>query len=527
MGSLLLYGVSLAFIGGVFTRSLVSLNLENIGLIFVIAIAFLGAWYIRKGEKRNIFLAVSVALIFFGFGAIRFHISETTPSAFLSHLGNKISMEGRIAREPEFRDKTTHIYVKPTGFDEFVLVIADKFSIEDAAYGDIVRVDGVLKIPEPFETDGGRVFDYPGYLKARGVEMTIPFARVEVLSSEDNSLVGSLYQAKHMFMRSIELMIPEPESGLGEGILLGVKRALGKELEQTFRETGIIHIVVLSGYNVMIIVSTLMYLLTFFFFPKTRLIIGIIAILIFAILVGFSPTVIRASGMAILLLIAQTTGRTYEVLRALLLTGVIMLIVNPYLLVYDPGFQLSFLATLGLILLSPHIEKRLVRIPEIIGVRGFVTATLATQIMVLPLLLYHTGLFSVVSIFVNVLVLPMVPLAMLLTFLTGILGVVSQSLGLILGFLAHLSLSYIILIPEFFGRLPFASFSLPVFPFWLTALTYGLLSLGIMWLLRRESEKRVTSPINDYEGWVIEEEKENSPEARSASGELKSELPFR
>jgi competence protein ComEC len=310
-------------------------------------------------------------------------------------------------------------------------------------------------------------------------------------------------------------------------VLLGVKRALGEDLERTFRETGIIHIVVLSGYNVMIVVSALTYLLTFLFFPRTRMIIGISAIFTFALLVGLSATVVRACIMAVLLLIAQTTGRTYAVLRALVLAGVVMLLTNPYLLVHDPGFQLSFLATLGLILLSPYIEKRLTRIPETLGVRGFVTATLATQLFVLPLLLYHTGLFSVVSIFVNVLVLPMVPVAMLLTFLTGTLGMVSHTLGILVGFLAHVSLAYIIKVAELFGAFLLASFSAPAFPFWVVVLAYGAMAVGIVYFFRKDGEVKATQVENDYEGWVIEEEKETPPETQSVSGGVKGNLPFR
>ena len=133
-----------------------------------------------------------------------------------------------------------------------------------------------------------------------------------------------------------------------------MKRALGKDLEEVFRTVGIIHIVVLSGYNIMIVADAIMRVLALFFFPRTRLIIGVGTIALFAILVGLSATVVRASMMAALVLIARGTGRQYAVLRALAFAGTVMLLINPYLLVYDPVFQLSFLATLGLILLSPE-----------------------------------------------------------------------------------------------------------------------------------------------------------------------------
>jgi competence protein ComEC len=503
-------------------------------LLFILVVTFLTARKIVGRDRVSVIPLLATACIALALGMLRLDYAESRLSPLTAHEGSEVMLTGKILREPEVRETNVHLYVRPTGVDEYVLVTTDKFSGEDFRYGDTVTAEGVLKRPEAFETDGGRAFDYPGYLRARGVEFVLPFAEVSVLAGDESSFIASLYKGKRVFMDAVERAVPEPESGLGEGVLLGVKRALGEDLERTFRETGIIHIVVLSGYNVMIVVSTFMYLLTFFFFPRTRMFIGILAILTFALLVGPSATVVRASIMAGLLLVAQTTGRTYAVLRALLLAGVVMLALNPHLLVHDPGFQLSFLATLGLILFSLHIEKRLTKIPETVGMRGFVTATIATQIMVLPLLLYHTGLFSTVSILVNVLVLPMVPIAMLLTFLTGMLGMVSHTLGILVGFLAHASLAYIIKVAEFFGAFPLASFSVPAFPFGFTVLMYTGLGVWIVWLtsqnlpaistINRTNSGEVE---NDYEGWVIEEEKETPRETQSVSRGGRNIFPFR
>lgn len=527
MRGVFFYTIGIGFASGIFIRSFFDFGVSGVLFLLLLAGALLAARKIVGRDSGSVMLIPAIACIALALGIFRLDYAESKPSVLSAHEGEAVVLEGRIAREPEVRETNVHLYVKPTGVDEYVLVTTDKFSGEDFRYGDTITAEGTLKQPEAFETDGGRVFDYPGYLRARGVEFTLPFAEVVVEGRDEVSLVASLYRGKRVFMETVESIVPEPESGLGEGILLGVKRALGESLERTFRETGIIHIVVLSGYNVMIVVSALTYLLTFLFFPRTRMLVGILAIVTFALLVGLSATVVRASIMAGLLLVAHATGRTYAVLRALVLAGMVMLLVNPHLLVHDPGFQLSFLATLGLILLSPYIEKRLAKIPETVGMRGFVTATIATQIMVLPLLLYHTGLFSVVSIPTNVLVLPMVPVAMLLTFLAGTLGIVSHTLGVLIGFLAHLSLAYIIKVAEFFGAIPFASFSTPAFPFWIVVLSYGAMALGIVYFFKKDGGDSGTEVENDYEGWVIEEEKETPPETQSVSGGVKSDLPFR
>lgn len=520
------YSVGMGFASGIFARSFLDTGFAGAILALSLGVAlFLGSKVL--GERRKFLPVLVLFSVSLALGMLRLEFAEGEPSAVGGYEGERVEIVGRIGREPEVRESALHLFVKPEGTDEYVLVTTDRFAGESFQYGDTVSVSGVLKKPDAFSADGGRMFDYPGYLRTRGVRTVLPFADVFLVSRDEQSFLGTLYRGKQSFTASIERVLPEPASGLGEGVLLGVKRALGEDLERTFRETGIIHIIVLSGYNVMIVVSTILYLLAFFFFPRTRMLIGIGIILLFALLVGPSATVVRASVMAVLLLVAQATGRTYAVLRGLLLAGTLMLLANPHLLVHDPGFQLSFLATLGLILLSPYIEKRLAKIPETLGVRRFVTATLATQIFVLPLLLYHTGLFSVVSVVVNVLVLPAVPVAMLLTFLTGTVGLVSYPLAVLVGFFAHLSLSYIVVVALIFGGLPFASFSVDAFPFWVAVLAYTLIALATWHLLRRDTEMGTGVTENDYEGWVIEEEKETSPEALRASGDGKNVLPFR
>src|SRR5690606_3212269 len=165
-----------------------------------------------------------------------------------SLLGTDVTMEGVVKREPEERDTTTHLYVKT----ESGIILVTVPVGDDWNYGDRVSFAGELKKPESFETDLGRTFNYPGYLLARGVSYTVRQAEVELLGTgEGSALISAIFDLKHRFMDRVELLLPEPVAGLGEGLLLGVKKALGEELETVFRETGIIHIVVLSGYNIM------------------------------------------------------------------------------------------------------------------------------------------------------------------------------------------------------------------------------------------------------------------------------------
>jgi len=428
-------------------------------------------------------------------------VSETDPELEPA-LEQKVSYEGVVVREAEVRENATHLYVRTN--DALILVKTDRYT--NVQYGHKVAIKGTLQKPEAFETELGRSFNYPGYLHARGVSYVIPHAEVSVIGEDEgNPLLASLYFFKHAFMENLEGVLPSPHAGLAEGLLLGVKQALGEDLEEAFVKTGITHIVVLSGYNITLVIVFVMYILSYLFPFRGQLLFGLVAILLFALLVGLSATVLRASLMAILILIAKLTGRTYDVLRALVIAGVLMLIWNPYLLVFDIGFQLSFVATLGLILLSSYLERTFHFMPTFLGLREFLVATVAAQLFVTPLLLYQMGQFSVVSVFVNVLVLPMVPFAMLTSFVTGVIAFISPEAAQFAGLAAYATLWYILFIAETFASFSFSSFAIPPFSFVWVLLMYTALGYAVYWLAARKKKGKSAFLLR---GWTIVSEEE-------------------
>lgn len=504
MNSLYFYVGIIGFAGGIAITSILTIPFVYVVLMVLLAASI---WVIaRRGNSvspsGNLYL-VSVMLVVIALGVIRFELAtlgEVHP-LYEAQIGSEVSLEGVVVREPDVRENVTHLYVSVDG--EILLVKTHRYT--SVQYGDLLLIKGALEKPESFETDLGRTFNYPRYLNARGVSYAVSFADVEIQKTgQGNWFIGNLLSGKQIFMNSIEQVLPEPEVGLAEGLLLGVKQALGDEIETIFRRTGIIHIVVLSGYNVMLVVIFMTYILSFMVPYSFRFPFGVIAIICFAILVGLSATVVRASIMASLILLARATSNTYMVMRALLLAGLIMIILNPYLLVFDVGFQLSFVATLGLIFLAPFVERKVRFMPTTFGLREFLTATIATQIFVTPILLYNIGELSIVSIVVNVLVLPMVPVAMLLTFVTGIVGLFSSTLASMIGFFTYLSLAYILEVATFFAQVPFAAFSVPAFPFWVVSVSYALFGFALYKLYFHTQTK--TESLSS--AWVIEEEDE-------------------
>src|SRR3989338_4216232 len=158
---------------------------------------------------------------------------------------------------------------------------------------------------------------------------------------------------------------------------------------------------------------------------------------------------------------------------ALLLAGVIMILINPFVLAYDVSFQLSFIATIALIFFTPKIEQYFLWVPKHFKLRDIVSVTFAVYIFVLPFILYKMGNLSLVALPANVLVLPFIPITMILGFLTGLLGVINYFLSIPFGYVSYLLLHCELGVINFFSQIPFASLIIPDFPFILTLLIYA------------------------------------------------------
>ncbi|MDO8492871.1 MAG: ComEC/Rec2 family competence protein [bacterium] len=473
------------FLSGILFRSFFNFGVYFSLFLVVLAAAILlfASLSPRERGTNSTILLFAIFLFSTVFGLARYDLSDTNKGEKLKpSVGQSLFYEGIITEEPDYREKsilltTTISKVVDSAVSEKILVntpAGNKFN-----YGDKLKIFGVLQLPENFQTDTGRVFDYRKYLAKESIYYVMQNPRIEVIDiHQGNKIKQFLFDIKNRFIESFSRLISEPESSLLGGLLLGAKRALSADWQTILRNAGIIHVIVLSGYNITIVAQFLMKIFGFLT-VRWRLAVGALSIIAFAIMTGGSATVVRASIMALLVLFADLIRRDYSVTRALLLAGLLMVFVNPKILVFDLSFQLSFLATVGLIYVSPIIEKYLTFIPDNLGIRTVVTATLATQIFVLPFLLYTMGNFSSVALIVNLLVLPFIPITMLAGFITGLLGLISTTLTLPFSFVSYWLLYYELHIAKFFASLPFASYIVPQFSAVIMVLIYSLL---IFWI---------------------------------------------
>lgn len=373
-----------------------------------------------------------------------------------SAVGERVTIVGTVVREPDVREK----FVQLTTETEVgtILVRTDRFT--RVSYGDVVRATGKIQKPEAFETDTGRTFNYPMYLYAHGVTHVMSFADVTVEErGKGNWLIAELLALKHWFIDGIEKALPEPESALLAGLLLGEKRGLGADLTESFRRAGVIHIIVLSGYNVALVINTVREGLQRVLPRNIALGSAGVVALLFMLMTGASETAVRATLMALVVLLAKALYRPADGLRILLVVAAGMAVWNPYLVLFDLSYQLSVLATLGLVTLSHYF------IPYLVWLRSkslieIVSTTLATQVAVLPLLVLSIGQVSIVSLISNILVLLPIPYAMLLGFFAALVAQVSTALAFPLSAVTYGILHYIIVVSEFLGSLPYAAINL-------------------------------------------------------------------
>ncbi len=486
----------LSFIAGVSFCSIWDLGFYfGIFWLFLSIVTF-GTTLLLNSEppSNRSFLIIPLLIFFFGLGLMRCSLSNESQIDYLlsSLVNSEQSMVGVVSDEPDERENNTKLIVEitevktlgglnqPTGQMSYqdikggvkILLTVPHYPQFD--YGDEIVFSGSLGRPENFSTENGREFDYIRYLAKDSIFYQMFYPKVELLSQGKGNIVKEkLFALKKSFLGEVKQIIPEPEVSLLGGLLIGTKQSLGQKLQDDFRRVGLIHIVVLSGYNVTIISEFIMGMLSFL--PKmigTSL--GALSIILFAIMVGGSATIIRASIMALLVLLARVTGRVSDMTRALFLAGFVMVLHNPQIVVFDPSFQLSFMATLGLISLSPKLNSIFKFVPTKFYLRETVSATISTQIFVLPLLLYMMGELSLVAVFVNLLVLMFIPLTMLFGFLTGIFSYLSVWLALPFSYVTYFLLTYELKVVEFFAGLPFATVKVNFFPFYLMLIIYGV-----------------------------------------------------
>jgi competence protein ComEC len=407
--------------------------------------------------------------------------------------GPAVVVEGTVDAYPDRRDKTTKLVVAAEAIevDGERRPIAGRLLVQaelypEFRYGDCLRLEGEIKAPGFIED-----FDYGAHLERKAIYCVMSKPAMERLATDQGSpFWAALYDLKDRARLSLARMVPEPEASLLQGIVLGLKAAIPDPVYDDYNATGTSHIIVISGSNISLIARLFALAFGQLLGKRRAYWLTLAGIGLYVLLVGADAAVIRAGLMGSLYLTALHLGRRATAYVSLAASAVLLTAITP-LALWDAGFQLSFAATLSLILFSPPLERlveglllRYLPPSKVAGslrtLNEALVATLAAQVLTLPLVAYYFGRLSLVSPLANLLILPVQPPIMALGGLAAALGSVPQlePVARVVVWLPWLCLAYTGAVVRTLAAWPLASFDLGHLGWQWPAAYYALVAAG-------------------------------------------------
>lgn len=453
-------------------------------------------------RRGRVALALACAGVLFA-GGLRHSLAQLRIDGghLAAYNGQQVALEGVVVAEPEMGDSHVDLTVEveaiePEGQERRAVsgrlrVRSARFAAAD--YGDRVLARGELESPS--DSDGQRA-----WLARQGIHSIMEWPGiVRVAQGEGNGFYRVLFAAKARAQAVIERLVSGQEGALLAGILLGNDSGLSSEMEQDFQTTGMTHVIAISGFNVAVLVGVLLMATRPFLGPARAAWAAMGGVALYTLLVGADASVVRAAIMAgVYLTSTRLLGRPTFPYASLCFAGMAMTLVAPAIM-WSVGFQLSFAATLGLMLYTDRfaawtqrqlegiLEKKVAR-RAVRAITDTALATLAAQIATLPLILYHFETLSLASLPANLLILPAQPGVMTWGGLATLTGMLSPVAGEPFAWVAWLFLKYTTEMVQLLAEIPAATVSLRIGLAGLVAL-YALIG-GVTWMVTQSRERR-------------------------------------
>ena len=465
----------------------------------------LGVGLYQRWPQVALLLACG-GLLLFGGGRYNTAVSPLDANHIATYNDSgPVTITGLVIDEPDIRDRSINLRVAAEtitlsdgrSLPVTGLVLVRTFRFPLIEYGSEVVLNGRLETPPSHEE-----FNYQEYLARQNIHSLMPLPTVTVMAEGQGSrFYGAMYRFKQRAFNTIIQLIPEPQAGLLVGVLLGYNRAMPDDLIANFRTTGMAHIIAISGFNVAVLIAVLLGLAGSVLDRKTAVFVAIGGVIFYALLVGARPSVVRAAIMGTLYLLTRAwLGRSTLSYASLCVAAFVMTLLHP-LALWDVGFQMSFMATLGLMLyVSPAVAWLRNYLTEwwpegigwrktaVLGLGEAIIVTLSAQLMTLPLIIYYFGQVSLVSVVANALIMPLHPLTLISGGAATLLAQIMPILGQIVGWVAWLFLTYTIGVVNLLASIPGAA--LPVqLPIAGVLTLYGLIGVG-SWYGRLPAPRR-------------------------------------
>ncbi len=512
-----LFYAGIAFIVGIALAEIVKIpqifvwGVFVLGILLIITVLLLENTILFKHLNFMVFYVFGLCALCLVLGIMRFEISQFNITfdvlSKFNDSPNKITLIGQVIDDPDVRDTLQKLKVKVK--NSLVLVTVGRYP--EYRYLDYLELTGKLKTPLVFES-----FNYKNYLAKDGIYSVMDYPAIKVIDQEKsyNFLTYSyekILWVKENLMQSLDSVFFPPNSDLLKGIVFGNDKNMTKDLKDKFNATGLSHITAVSGTNIVILIEALMVFLLFLgFWRGQAFYFALIIIWLYIIMIGLPVSGVRAVIMGSVGLLAQKLGRQNTSARVLIFTACVMLLQNPMLLFYDISFQLSFLASLGIIYIKPLIDyffnmvtDKFFRKKEVFGATrqdavlyfdkakyflDILSITLASQIITLPIIVYNFGRISLVAPITNLLVLPIISFLTILGFIVSVVGIFSITLGFIVSLPCWFLLAYLISVVEIFSG-QWALFTIQNLSWGWVVFYYIFLFILISWLNRSQKSE--------------------------------------
>lgn len=368
---------------------------------------------------------------------------------------NNENFVGLVVKEPDVRQQYTNLTVKAENIDGLILLRTNLYP--EYQYGDLLAIGCELQEPKNSEN-----FNYEKYLSVSDIYYVCYWPEISLLgNNQGNFFYAKILRFKKYLYNIIEKIWAMPVSAFIAGLLLGLKKVLPQEITNDFMRTGTIHILVVSGSHLVIFSAFLKEILkNLYINRKKQFYIISLTLIFYVIFTGMSAAAVRACLLAILVMLAEKVGRPKAILNILIFSAFLMILQNPRILLYDTGFQLSFLATVGLVYLSKPMEKILFFIPKFFSIRILLAQTLAAIIMTNPLIYWQFQRISLVAPLANLLTVPLISLIMISSMAVIILFIIFPVAGQFAGWAVGILVQFVLWINHYLASLPWASMEL-------------------------------------------------------------------
>lgn len=422
--------------------TILSLKISIFGSVewLVLSICLIGISFTRTTGLKIITIIVGTTLL----GLYRGGVEVNERSEIKKYIGEVVYMEAHVTDDPTISEDGDTRFIATTkvinGEKEttelWVSIPQSHQTLPDIKRSDTVEMRGVVN--EGFGTYSAAMY------RAELIKIVrIPYSDVA-------------RDVRDSFASSVRSTVDQPESDLGNGFLLGTKTRLPEKLDQELRLLGLTHIVVASGYNLTILVRLARRLLSRV--SRFAALAGSVSLVIaFAHVTGWSPSMMRAAVITLFSLATWYVGRKTNPITLLSIVAAFTVLIKPSYAWGDIGWLLSFLSFSGVIILAPMLHLYFWGDEKKGTIKQILVETFSAQIVTAPLIIFIFGQYSPLALTANLLVLPFIPLAMLLTFIAGVSGlVISGNLSTVVAWPAQMLLRYMVQIVDWLAQIPFA-----------------------------------------------------------------------